>query len=440
MTDMLNLPSLRVLEVREDPHQYSFLAETDSAPTGCAKCQGTHLVIHSRRRQVYLDTPSHGRMVTIALDRLRWLCRGCGAITQQPLDDMADQHQMTRRLVAWVERSALRRTFAEVARETGLDERTVRRITADHLRRLEAAHTFRTPAWLGLDEIHIIGRARGVVADVGERRMVDLLPDRNKPTIANHLRTVLDPSRIEVVTMDMWRPYRDVVRAVCPRAEVVVDKFHVVRMATQALDTVRKGLRASQPRRLRIQLKDDRFILNKRFAALSLDQRETLEAWSRLYPELGQAWVAKESFYDLRDCPSAKEARICYRFWLAELPAEIREPFAPLVRAMGNWENEVWAYFSHRATNAYVEALNGVIRVVNRLGRGYSFDVLRARMLFGHTDQAPAPRLRKRQDAFFPQPGGLVGLIPATFGDPDPRPVAGVSLATLADLIERGAV
>jgi len=147
-----------------------------------------------------------------------------------------------------------------------------------------------------------------------------------------------------------------------------------------------------------------------------------------------------QAFYDLWDCPSAKEARICYRFWLAELPAEIREPFAPLVRAMGNWENEVWAYFSHRATNAYVEAFNGVIRVVNRLGRGYSFDVLRARMLFGHTDQPPVPRIQKRQGAFFPDPGGIISLIPAPLPDPDPRPVAGIALATLADLIEHGTV
>lgn len=40
--------------------------------------------------------------------------------------------------------------------------------------------------------------------------------------------------------MDMWKHYKDAVKTVLPRAKIVVDKFHVVRMANQALDSVRK--------------------------------------------------------------------------------------------------------------------------------------------------------------------------------------------------------
>lgn len=40
------------------------------------------------------------------------------------------------------------------------------------------------------------------------------------------------------------------------------------------------------------------------------------------------------------------------------------------------------AYFDHRITNAFTESLNSLIRVMNRLGRGYSFEALRAKILF----------------------------------------------------------
>lgn len=40
------------------------------------------------------------------------------------------------------------------------------------------------------------------------------------------------------------------------------------------------------------------------------------------------------------------------------------------------------AYFDHPVTNAYTESLNNLIRVMNRLGRGYSFEALRAKILF----------------------------------------------------------
>ncbi len=42
----------------------------------------------------------------------------------------------------------------------------------------------------------------------------------------------------------MWKPYKDAVNTILPHAKVVVDKFHVVRMANQALDNVRKSLKA----------------------------------------------------------------------------------------------------------------------------------------------------------------------------------------------------
>ena len=48
-----------------------------------------------------------------------------------------------------------------------------------------------------------------------------------------------------------------------------------------------------------------------------------------------------------------------------------------------NWRNEILAYFDHPISNGYTEALNGVAKVINRAGRGYSFEVLRARLLFG---------------------------------------------------------
>ena len=41
-----------------------------------------------------------------------------------------------------------------------------------------------------------------------------------------------------------------------------------------------------------------------------------------------------------------------------------------------------FAYFDHRYTNATTEALNGLIKAMNRNGRGYQFKTLRAKMLF----------------------------------------------------------
>src|ERR1700681_3907586 len=67
---------------------------------------------------------------------------------------------------------------------------------------------------------------------------------------------------------------------------------------------------------------------------------------------------------------------------IAPAPVCSTLPFYPLNRAVNNWMPEIMAYFDHPMTNAYTESLNNLIRVMNRLGRGYSFEALRAKVLF----------------------------------------------------------
>ncbi|MBT4788682.1 MAG: hypothetical protein HON68_06045 [Gammaproteobacteria bacterium] len=42
------------------------------------------------------------------------------------------------------------------------------------------------------------------------------------------------------------------------------------------------------------------------------------------------------------------------------------------MRATGNWHKEIFNYFDHPITNAYTVSLNNLIRVMNKIGRGYS--------------------------------------------------------------------
>lgn len=61
---------------------------------------------------------------------------------------------------------------------------------------------------------------------------------------------------------------------------------------------------------------------------------------------------------------------------------ELRTNFKVLITAMTNWHDGIFNYFESSMTNAYTESSNNLTRVANRMGRGYSFDVIRARMLY----------------------------------------------------------
>ncbi|MFB1051547.1 transposase [Paraliobacillus sp. JSM ZJ581] len=56
--------------------------------------------------------------------------------------------------------------------------------------------------------------------------------------------------------------------------------------------------------------------------------------------------------------------------------------FENLIKSMNNWEEEIFNYFNSPITNAYTEYLNRLIKTMNHVRRGYSFEALRAKILF----------------------------------------------------------
>lgn len=72
------------------------------------------------------------------------------------------------------------------------------------------------------------------------------------------------------------------------------------------------------------------------------------------------------------------------RAWRQGVPKHLATTpkFKPSLDALKNWEDEILAYWDYPATNAYTESLNNQIRSIERQGRGYSFEVLRTKVIF----------------------------------------------------------
>jgi transposase len=173
-----------------------------------------------------------------------------------------------------------------------------------------------------------------------------------------------------------------VVRATLSQARIVVDRFHIQRMANDALEKLRKRIRKDLPARQRLKLKDVRFLLLKRQHDLKgTDMARALE-WFRQFPQLGEAHALKEGFLSIWDQKSRPDAETACAKWLDNIPSELTATFKDLTTAVHNWHDEIFAYFEQPITNAYTESVNRLAKDMNRMGRGYSFEVIRARMLY----------------------------------------------------------
>ena|GEM_PF-28232 len=441
--NVLNLPQYRVLKVDESERDYHVYTEIALERTPCPQCRSGKVRRWGAREILFKDLPMHGKRVGMYVRTRRLRCDDCGTTFQERLPALSEKRLMTERLASWVGKESLTRPFSSIADEVGVDEGTIRNIFRDYVNALETRFEVETPTWLGFDEIHIL-KPRCVVTNIESKTIVNILADRNEKTVADYLHVLPERERVKYVAMDMWAPYRDAVRTVLPQATIVVNKFHVVRMANVAMEQVRKALRASLPPKQRRGLARDRFIFLKRSHELTAQERFLLDNWSSLHPTLGQAYRLKEGFFGIYDAPNKEAAELRYRAWESTIPHVARSAYAPVLTAWNDWHAELLSYFDHPITNAYTESLNNLIRVMNRLGRGYSFEALRATILFaeGPLKRASArskfERRNPRQEPFL----AVRTISSLSYGDPtrddETERNLGVDIPTLAAMIEDG--
>ncbi|TAL73379.1 MAG: hypothetical protein EPN56_08185 [Rhodanobacter sp.] len=111
--------------------------------------------------------------------------------------------------------------------------------------------------------------------------------------------------------MDMYHVYRQVARETLPQARIVVDRFHIQRMANEMLEKMRKRFRKTLPDRRRLKLKGERHLLLKRQHELTTEGFDRMTAWLALFPQPGEAHALKEglmAIWDSRDRAAAEQA------------------------------------------------------------------------------------------------------------------------------------
>lgn len=85
--------------------------------------------------------------------------------------------------------------------------------------------------------------------------------------------------------------------------------------------------------------------------------------------------------------------------------------FFEMIRAYANWKPQILNYFDQPVTNGYTESMNAIIRDVDGQGRGYSFDVMRARMLYDMEVRSKKTSTRGRRPQPKPIDDGAYGFM-----------------------------
>jgi transposase len=231
---------------------------------------------------------------------------------------------------------------------------------------------------IGIDEIsHRKGqRYLTVVVCHDTGRLVWAAAGRDRATVERFLDQLGEErcKEVELVSCDMASWIAGPIAERCPNAVRCVDPFHVVQLATDALDEVRREVwnearRAGQTAVAK-ELKGARFALWKNPERLTARQQAKLADIQRTNRRLYRAYLLKEQLRQIYRLP-AKAAIALLETWLkwarrCRLPA-----FVKLARTITDQRAGIVAAIEHGLSNARVEAINTQIRLITRRAFGF---------------------------------------------------------------------
>jgi len=250
---------------------------------------------------------------------------------------------------------------------------------------------------IGVDEIsHRSGqRYLTVVVCHDTGRLVWAAAGRDRRTVEAFLDALGEErcKQIELVSADMAAWISGPIAERLPDAVRCVDPFHVIQLATDALDEIRREVwnearRAGQTAVAR-DLKGARFALWKNPENLTARQQLKLADVQRTNRRLYRAYLLKEQLRQIYRLP-AGAAIALLDGWLAWARRCRLQPFRKLAKTLTEQRAGIIAAIEHRLSNARVEAINTQIRLITRRAFGFhSPDALIALAMLSLADLCP---------------------------------------------------
>jgi transposase len=213
-----------------------------------------------------------------------------------------------------------------------------------------------------------------VVIDHVAQRVVWARPGKDAATLGEFFKELGAErcKQLEAVTIDMSGAYIKAVTEASPQATLIFDRFHVQRLAHNAVDEVRRAeVRNNKGTEEAKVFKRTRFILQKNPWNLTELEEQKLVELQRTNKPIYRAYLMKESLAGILDGLDIDVARVKLTEWIGLAQRSRLEPFKKLARTVKEHFEGILAYIPLRLNNGRTEGMNGKIRTITR--RSYGF-------------------------------------------------------------------
>lgn len=319
-----------------------------------------------------------GWRIYLEFERWRVHCPMCNGVHVEHLDWLAKNPRYTQRFAMHVGklcRDMPNKTVAEMER---LHHSTVKDLDKLYMQQQVDLAGLPAPRAIGIDEIAIRKghNYRVIVSDMDRKRPIWVGGEGRRETDIDLFFKTLGEQKsahVELAVMDMWPPFRNSVMKNAPNAQIIYDKFHIMRYLSKALDEVRRNEYKRLNGKERSYIKGQRYTLLSRHENLSLDGRRALKKLLQANRRLNTAYVLKENFGQLWDYRTERGARTFFERWKESLKWQRLKPYQKFARLIESHWDGIASYCDpdNKVSLGFVEGVNNKIRVLQRRAYGY---------------------------------------------------------------------
>ena len=392
MTQLLNLEGVKVKDYRLIEGIGIILSlENTKKQVVCPSCGQTTELLHQNNFQTVRDLSFGQQAVYLKVNRRRMRCPHCDNKFTEELDFVRKKRVHTLRFVEKILEEVLNSDIKNVAKRNDLSEQEIETMLKDLGGDLVAEKPLNLKK-LGIDEIAVVKGQKNyyvVLVNLEKKKVIGLVEKRTKEEIKEYLEAWGEEvlSKIQEVSIDLWKTYKNIAEELMPQAEIVADRFHVMKQVNDELDAGRRKIKRevekmknkSKKERILEGLKKSKYVLLKNEKDLNEAEQDKLKELEKVAPFLTKMHALKEELRDIFESSKDwREGLLEIADWLKDVSKYFPKSFGTIKR----WIGEIIAYFDEGTTQGIVEGINNKLKLIKRRAFGLrNFDNFQLRSL-----------------------------------------------------------
>ena len=343
----------------------------------CSECRSRDVVFRGTLSRRFRMVPIGSKRVYLDYEVQRLECRHCGKIRQEKLGFADPRFSYSHAFERYALELSRHMTIQDVARHLGISWDAIKEIQKRDLTRRFSRPCLTNVERIAIDEISVRKGHRylTVVLDMDTGAVIFVGDGKGGDALAPFWRRLRRArAKVKAVAMDMSPAYIGAVSDHLPKATIVFDHFHVVKLFNDKLSDLRRDLyRETKESLQKAVLKGTRWLLLKNPENLDPDKKEQerLAEALKLNEPLSCAYYLKEDLRQIWLQPSKEIAERVFTDWIKRAQSTSIKMLMKFASTLAAYKSGILAYYDHRISSGPLEGTNNKIKTMKRMAYGF---------------------------------------------------------------------